>query len=631
MAKPYRAAVALTPLQGSRFWLILPVFGIGLAAYFVALIVTPETDLTRRQIISEAGQLSSLLIVLSLCLWASTRAPAGRESWAWRCFALAFATYTVAEAIFGYESIAIFHQNTPTPTLADGFYLPFYPLMAVGLLLLPPAAARGISQVRAVVDAAIAVAAVLGFALIYIIGPNLLSSNGPITVAFLVAYPVGDSILVLAVFLLLTRGVQDRYRPIFFFLVIGLLVFIYADVSFDYLGLQNSYTVGALNVDPFWAIGELVMSLAPLYYLTHNEQPNGAFDWLQGIAAPGTSASFTGAFQRLVLPYLSVAILLVLLILNQPPIPAQNFFGLLEVLSLVVVVLIVVRQILIGRDLVDAQVANAQAQQLDELKNQFITSVNHELRTPLMTMQAYVELLRAQQTDMDAQLRTTVIGEVGQTSDALVDLVQSILEVRRLDQDTKDFPREAVPLANALERAIALINPREGRMAERELRVDIPRTAIIWGEPVRVQQILTNLLSNALKYSPPLTPIEVSAQIVPAAKVLRKRRDRRQMVEIIVRDYGLGIPPNQIGLLFRRFVRLPRDLASNVVGSGLGLDLCRTLAEAMDGTIWVESTGIPGEGSAFHVVLPQAIQTPVSADADTLPKTRAIARGAVRM
>jgi signal transduction histidine kinase len=75
-------------------------------------------------------------------------------------------------------------------------------------------------------------------------------------------------------------------------------------------------------------------------------------------------------------------------------------------------------------------------------------------------------------------------------------------------------------------------------------------------------------------------------------------------VEITVRDWGLGIPPEQIPLLFQRFVRLPRDLASTVIGNGLGLHLCKVCTEAMKGSIWVESSGVEGEGSTFYVRLP---------------------------
>ncbi len=84
----------------------------------------------------------------------------------------------------------------------------------------------------------------------------------------------------------------------------------------------------------------------------------------------------------------------------------------------------------------------------------------------------------------------------------------------------------------------------------------------------------------------------------------------RYWVEIRVRDYGLGIPPDQIPLLFNRFVRLPRDLASSVVGSGLGLYLCRVMTESMGGTIRVESSGVEGEGSTFFVRLPLAPAQP---------------------
>jgi signal transduction histidine kinase len=118
-----------------------------------------------------------------------------------------------------------------------------------------------------------------------------------------------------------------------------------------------------------------------------------------------------------------------------------------------------------------------------------------------------------------------------------------------------------------------------------------------------LQQILSNLISNAVKYSPPDTPIEIAAAPHAGSK----------SVEITVRDYGLGIPLNQQDLVFERFVRLERELKSKAKGNGLGLYLCRMLTQALGGKIWVESAGIPGEGSTFHVLLPVPVPEQVMA------------------
>ena len=264
------------------------------------------------------------------------------------------------------------------------------------------------------------------------------------------------------------------------------------------------------------------------------------------------------------------------------------------------------------RELGDVRVAYERAQQLDRLKDQFISHVNHELRSPVMALHGHVELLLLTDETLAPEERHTYLVRAKRAGDALVALVQSILAAQRLDREAGAFVPEAVAIGSTLEAAIDLIEPGDRRQAERELRVRIPAGLEVWADPVRLQQILTNLLSNAIKYSLPGTPVEVTAEALPARPAATKRwqlgsraaPQQRPMVEIAVRDYGLGIPPEQIQLLFKRFVRLPRDLASSVPGNGLGLYLCQAYAEAMGGNIWVESTGIEGEGSVFHLQLP---------------------------
>jgi signal transduction histidine kinase len=251
-----------------------------------------------------------------------------------------------------------------------------------------------------------------------------------------------------------------------------------------------------------------------------------------------------------------------------------------------------------------------QAERLDELKDQFITHINHELRTPIMALHGYVEYLREAQPQLSNAEMAAALERASRTGSSLVALLSSILEVRRIDGKTDTFTPTAVPVLEALDTALTLINPRETTRSREDIRVAIPEWVAIWGEPVRFQQILTNLLSNALKYSPPGTPIEVTARVLAeAASNTRRQREKsrpKYWVELRVRDYGLGIPPDQAPLLFKRFVRLPRDLASPIVGNGLGLYLCRVMAESMGGKIWVESSGVEGEGSTFFLRLPLA-------------------------
>jgi signal transduction histidine kinase len=252
--------------------------------------------------------------------------------------------------------------------------------------------------------------------------------------------------------------------------------------------------------------------------------------------------------------------------------------------------------------------AYERAQQLDLIKDQFITHVNHELRTPVMAVQSYIEYLRVARPQLSGEEMDAALERTSQAETALVSLLENILAVRRIDGKTETFSPTIVPVRAMIDKAMLLVDPRLGAGGVRDLHLHVSDNLVVWAEPTRCQQILTNLLSNACKYSPPQASIEVSASFVSSGSVpLRRVRGRQKppsFVEIQVRDHGLGIPPEQMPLLFNRFTRLPRDLASSVEGNGLGLYLCRVLAESMGGAIWAESTGIEGEGSTFHLRLP---------------------------
>jgi signal transduction histidine kinase len=132
---------------------------------------------------------------------------------------------------------------------------------------------------------------------------------------------------------------------------------------------------------------------------------------------------------------------------------------------------------------------------------------------------------------------------------------------------------------------------------------------------LRLRQVLLNLLGNALKYTPPGSRIALGAECVDAVRVWERATRGRLTQECIeaasgtfvmltVRDWGLGIAPTEQSLLFTKFTRLEAAKKSSQRGAGLGLYLCRQLIEAMNGRIWMESSGIEGEGACFFVALP---------------------------
>ncbi len=259
-------------------------------------------------------------------------------------------------------------------------------------------------------------------------------------------------------------------------------------------------------------------------------------------------------------------------------------------------------------DATKLQYAVERARKLDDLKDQFISSVNHELRNPVMALRGYLDALDVLDPTLSPEQRRTFLQQAVRSCQNVQELIESILSVRRIDQGLENLHLESVGVLEVLHMATEQIDPREAQSVERTLQLAIPSDCTVWADRLRLQQIFTNLLSNAMKYSDPGTTIEISARRVVLQQSTLIRLSAAPppvtLVEMSVRDHGFGIPPDQIPLLFQKFVRLPRDLGSTVMGNGLGLFACREIVEALDGQIWVESSGIHGEGSTFFLRIP---------------------------
>jgi signal transduction histidine kinase len=266
------------------------------------------------------------------------------------------------------------------------------------------------------------------------------------------------------------------------------------------------------------------------------------------------------------------------------------------------------------RELGDVRVAYAREKELERLKDHFIASVNHELRTPIMALQGYLEVSRELGVRGDAVRQSTMLKRGSEAADQLAALVKSVLNVRQIDNNSAVMRPRVFALEPLIRAATQLIDPRESGGAERPLRLHVDASARVYADEDRVRQVVVNLLSNALKYSPEGSEIAVSARVEPPVIIARGWRratiQAPRVMEISVRDQGLGIPPEQAALVFQRFVRLERDIASSVVGTGLGLALCKAYVEAMGGRIWVESTGVAGEGTTVTFTLPLAEWAP---------------------
>lgn len=229
---------------------------------------------------------------------------------------------------------------------------------------------------------------------------------------------------------------------------------------------------------------------------------------------------------------------------------------------------------------------------MNRSKDDLVAAVSHELRTPLTCIQGYVKTLLRPDVEFEAEQRRSFLREVDGAGDRLRRLIEDLLNVSELEfhNEQKPLQTSTVSLAAVAQRAADELRERA---AARSIVVRFDEGfPSVESDEDRVHQIVSNLMENALKYSLDGTVITISG------------RSAERRVTVSVEDEGPGIPPELQERIFDRFYQVDQSSTRSAGGTGLGLYICRQLARALGGDVWLERSD--GRGSVFCLGLPAA-------------------------
>lgn len=244
----------------------------------------------------------------------------------------------------------------------------------------------------------------------------------------------------------------------------------------------------------------------------------------------------------------------------------------------------------------------------DRLKVEFIGTMSHELRTPMTAIKGFTQLLAMGGLGPLNDTQREFVSTIYQNTERMIALINDVLDITKIESGSVDLEMRSLHLAEALSGVMAEL---QGPIAERkhELLIAIlPGLPLVRADAHRLHQILYNLVSNAVKYTPRQGKIMIEAREAVLTELPTVVRDAlasdRRYVLVEVRDTGVGIDAQEIERIFDRFYRTENPLKIEAGGTGLGLSLVKPLVELMGGRIWVGSE--IGQGSCFGFVLPAA-------------------------
>ena len=229
-----------------------------------------------------------------------------------------------------------------------------------------------------------------------------------------------------------------------------------------------------------------------------------------------------------------------------------------------------------------------QLERLNRAKSEFVSIVSHEFRTPLTGIQGFSEMMRDEQLTLE-EMREYA-GDINKDSQRLNRMIDEMLDLDRMESGRMTIHPERMDLNAVLDEAVNRVRPNApNHTLSLDLQTDLPA---IHADRDRLTQVASNLLNNAVKYSP------------TGGRITVKSRADGDQVRIEVRDEGLGIPPEALETIFERYSRVDSQATKDIPGTGLGLPIVRQIVQLHGGKVWAESE--LGRGSVFHVTLPLA-------------------------
>jgi signal transduction histidine kinase len=240
----------------------------------------------------------------------------------------------------------------------------------------------------------------------------------------------------------------------------------------------------------------------------------------------------------------------------------------------------------------DLEEANRKLKEIDKLKSDFISIASHELRTPITSIKAFTELI-LMKPNMSGEKMFRLLNIINTETDRLAGLINDLLDLTKIEAGRLSWHIDHLSVTDVIQTAISEMQSladKKGLTIAANIRHPLP---LLLGDRDRLIQVLTNILSNAIKFTPPGGRIEIAAQ-----------REELPVPQIAVEvsDTGIGIGENDLELIFEKFRRSGDVLTNTSEGSGLGLAITRQIVRHHGGAIWARSK--PGEGSTFTFTLP---------------------------